>query len=165
MLIFRYHYKKFLLSFHHSFDILHLNDLLKLDNVKYTYLNTIYRVKDGSYITYLAKDIKDKKEFDHIDNSYDDFKFIESSDDNIKKYLSEICNKVKKKKIKIENFQVLAPMYKGLNGIDSLNEMLSNIFNPNEEKYLVGDKYYRIGDKVIQLINDVENNVFKTKDE
>jgi len=137
-----------------------LNDLLNFDNVKYTYLNTIYRVKEGSYITYLAKDIKEKKEFDHIDNSYDDFKFIESSDDNIRIYLTEICNKVKNKKIKIENFQVLAPMYKGLNGIDNLNEMLSNIFNPNEEKYLVGDKYYRIGDKVIQLINDVENNVF-----
>ena len=51
-------------------------------------------------------------------------------------------------------------MYKGANGIDNLNELLASIFNPNEEKYQVGDKYYRVGDKVIQLINDVENNVF-----
>ena len=137
-----------------------LNDLLKFDNVKSTCLNTIYRVKEGSYITYLAKDIKDKKEFDSIDNSYDDFKFIESSDEEIRGYLREICNKVKSKKIKVESFQVLAPMYKGLNGIDNLNEMLAEIFNPNMEKYQVGDKYYRVGDKVIQLINDVENNVF-----
>ena len=137
-----------------------LNDLLKFDSIKSTFLNTIYRVKEGSYITYLAKDIKDKKEFDSIDNSYDDFKFIESSDDDIRGYLKEICNKVKEKGISVENFQVLAPMYKGLNGIDNLNEMLANIFNPNKDKVLVGDKYYRIGDKVIQLINDVENNVF-----
>ncbi len=137
-----------------------LNDLLKLESVKSTYLNTIYRVKEGSYITYLAKDIKDKKEFESIDNSYDDFKFIESNDDNIKLYLKEICNKVKEKNISIENFQILAPMYKGINGIDSLNELLAQIFNPNKEKYQVGDKYYRVGDKVIQLLNDVENNVF-----
>lgn len=137
-----------------------LNDLLKFENIKSSFLNTIYRVKDGSYITYLAKDIREKKEFDSIDNSYDDFKFIESNDDDIRGYLKEICNKVIKKKISIENFQVLAPMYKGLNGIDNLNDMLADIFNPGKEKVLVGDKYYRIGDKVIQLINDVESNVF-----
>jgi len=51
-------------------------------------------------------------------------------------------------------------MYKGLNGIDSLNDLLADIFNPREEKFQIGDKYYRVGDKVIQLINDVENNVF-----
>ncbi len=137
-----------------------LNDLLSFDNIKRTYLSIIYRVKDGSYITYLAKDIKDKKVFDRIDNSYDDFKFIESSDDDIRSYLKEICNKVKNKNISIDSFQVLASMYKGLNGIDNLNDMLASIFNPNKEEYLIGEKYYRIGDKVIQLINDVENNVF-----
>lgn len=137
-----------------------LNDLLKFDSIKSTYLNTIYRVKDGSYITYLAKDIREKKYFDSIDNNYDDVKFIESNDDDIRGYLKEICNKVKNKNINLLNFQVLAPMYKGANGIDNLNELLASIFNPNEEKYQVGDKYYRVGDKVIQLINDVENNVF-----
>ena len=137
-----------------------LNDLLKLDNIKSTYLNKIYRVKDGSYITYLAKDIKDKKVFDSIDNNYNDFKFIESNDDDIKGYLKEICNKIIDKKINPLNFQVLAPMYKGLNGIDNLNELLASIFNPNKDKYQVGDKYYRMGDKIIQLMNDVENNVF-----
>ena len=76
------------------------------------------------------------------------------------KYLVEICENVKKKKVNIESFPVLAPMYKGINGIDNLNKMMSDIFNPNEEKYQLGDNYYKIGDKVIQLINDVENNVF-----
>ena len=137
-----------------------LNDLLSVDSIKRKTLNKIYRVKDGSYITYLANDIKNIKEFDHFDNHYSDFKFIESSDDNIKEYLIQICNNVKNKKISIENFQVLAPMYKGINGIDNLNELMANIFNTSIEKYQIGDKYYRVGDKVIQLINDVENNVF-----
>ena len=130
-----------------------------VSTIKSKCLSTIYRVKDGSYITYLANDIKNKKEFESFDEKYSDFKFIESSDDNIKLYLSEICNKIKEKGISTDSFQVLAPMYKGVNGIDNLNIMLSDIFNPNE-KYQVGDKFYKINDKVIQLVNDVENNVY-----
>lgn len=137
-----------------------LNDLLHISTIKNKYLNTIYRVKEGSYITYLANDIKNRKHFDKFPTSYSDFKFIESSDDDIKKYLSEIVNKAVEKGIHSENFQVLAPMYKGLNGIDSLNSMMASIFNPDAEKFIIGDKYYRINDKVIQLVNDVDNNVY-----
>ena len=43
-----------------------LNDLLKIDGIKSKSLSTIYRVKEGSYITYLANDIKEKKIFNHI---------------------------------------------------------------------------------------------------
>ena len=137
-----------------------LNDLLHISTIKKKYLNTIYRVKEGSYITYLANDIKNRKHFDKFPTNYSDFKFIESDDDNIKKYLKEIVNKAVEKGISSENFQVLAPMYKGLNGIDSLNSMMAEIFNPNAEKFIIGDKYYRINDKVIQLVNDVDNNVY-----
>lgn len=136
-----------------------LNDLLNNKNVKSKYLNTIYRVKEGSYITNLALDIKNKKQFDSF-GVYDDFKFIESSDDNIKGYLSEICTKAVSKGISSENFQILAPMYKGYNGIDSLNDLMAEIFNPDEKKYIINDKYFRVNDKVIQLVNDVDNNVF-----
>lgn len=137
-----------------------LNDLLHISTIKNKYLNTIYRVKEGSYITYLANDIKNRKHFDKFPTNYSDFKFIESDDDNIKKYLKEIVNKAVEKGISSENFQVLAPMYKGINGIDSLNSMMAEIFNPNAEKFIIGDKYYRINDKVIQLVNDVDNNVY-----
>lgn len=137
-----------------------LNNLLNIKDIKNKYLNTIYRVKEGSYITYLALDIKNQKDFESFPNNYSDFKFIESSDENIKQYLTEICSKAVQKGITSENFQVLAPMYKGVNGIDNLNNMMAEIFNPNERKYQIGDKYFRINDKVIQLVNDVDNNVF-----
>lgn len=136
-----------------------LNDLLNISNIKSTCLNTIYRVKEGSYITYFANDIKSKKIFDKFDD-YSDFKFLNCSDEDILPYLREICSKVKEKNLGLDNFQVLAPMYKGYNGIDSINNMMADIFNPDNKKYQVGDKYYRINDKVIQLVNDVENNVF-----
>lgn len=136
-----------------------LNDLLNMNNIKSTYLTKIYRLKEGSYISDLALDIKNQKVFDKIEN-YNDFKFIESSDNNIKKYLVQVCEKILEKNISIENFQVLIPMYKGENGIDNINNLMAEIFNPDNRKFQIGDKYYRVNDKVIQLVNDVENNVY-----
>ena len=136
-----------------------LNNLLSCDNIKKKVLNEIYRVKEGSYITYLANDIKNTKSFDKFEN-YDDFKFIEASDEEIIPYLIEICKSACRKGIKPDNFQVLAPMYKGYNGIDNLNRVMTDIFNPNKNKVMINDIYYSVGDKVIQLVNDVENNVF-----
>ena len=136
-----------------------LYDLLRIDGIKSKCLNKIYRVKKGSYINTLAKDIKDKKVFDYFDD-YTDFKFINSDDEDIMSYIREISTKVIEKNISIDNYQVLAPMYKGYNGIDNLNNLMAELFNGNETKYQIGDKYYRIGDKVIQLVNDVDNNIF-----
>ena len=137
-----------------------LNDLLAKDNLSHKYLNEIHRVKEGSYITYLAKDIKNRCNFEGFSKDYTDFKFIESNDDDIQKYLLQICNSVKNKNISLNDFQVLAPMYKGLNGIDNINNMMANIFNKTDEVFNIGDKYYRVNDKVIQLVNDVDNNIY-----
>ncbi len=63
----------------------------------------------------------------------------------------------------LSDFEVLVPMYKTENGIDNLNKLMQDIFNPEEEdkpqiKY--NSIIYREGDKVIQLVNDIDNNVF-----
>ena len=59
--------------------------------------------------------------------------------------------------------QLMAPMYAGVNGIDNINKVLQDVFNPSdidkiEMKY--GDVIYRENDKVLQLVNDPDNNVF-----
>lgn len=55
-------------------------------------------------------------------------------------------------------------MYRGPAGIDRLNVILQEIFNPNPDgtrkEITFGDVKYRIGDKVLQLVNQPENNVF-----
>ena len=59
--------------------------------------------------------------------------------------------------------QVLAPMYKSINGIDRLNKNLQKLLNPPSPKkneLIYGDIIYRVGDKVLQLINDTEANVY-----
>lgn len=55
-------------------------------------------------------------------------------------------------------------MYRGPAGIDRLNKMIQEIFNPNEDgsrkEIAFGDVVYRIGDKVLQLVNQPENHVY-----
>jgi hypothetical protein len=50
----------------------------------------------------------------------------------------------------------MAPMYRGENGIDNLNIDLQNIFNPasaDKPEIHYADLVYRLGDKVLELIN------------
>ena len=64
---------------------------------------------------------------------------------------------------KLMNFQVLAPMYKTINGIDQLNTVLQEVFNPKhteKKEILINDVLFRENDKVIQLSNMPDENVF-----
>jgi exodeoxyribonuclease V alpha subunit len=54
-------------------------------------------------------------------------------------------------------------MYQGVAGIDALNDALQNIFNPAspyKNELTVGKRVYREGDKILQLKNRVDDNVF-----
>jgi len=60
----------------------------------------------------------------------------------------------------IEDIQVLAPMHRGDCGIDALNRALQQALNPRGRAVSAGDKAFRVGDKVIQLRNDYQREVF-----
>ena len=63
----------------------------------------------------------------------------------------------------MQDVQVLAPIYRGPAGINVLNQTIQKVLNPpSEDKKEVefGDKIYRENDKVIQLENRREDNVF-----
>ena len=63
----------------------------------------------------------------------------------------------------MQDIQVLAPIYRGPAGINKLNELLQDILNPKDEdtRFLqYGDIEYRENDKVLQLINRPDDNVF-----
>lgn len=139
-----------------------LGDLLACDNINKVYLEKIYRTQENSYIPVLASLIKNRDTFIN-DKKYDDFKFIETNDIQIRSKLKNIILKYKEKNLNVDDILVLAPMYKGENGIDNLNKLLQELINPsddekNEVKY--GEVIYREHDKVLQLVNDVDNNVF-----
>jgi len=61
--------------------------------------------------------------------------------------------------------QVLTPMRRGTLGVDYLNELLQEALNPADPtgrrpELLRGSRRFRIGDRVIQLVNNYDKNVF-----
>ena len=140
-----------------------LNDLINSDCFCHTKLEHIYRQSDNSYIPILAKEIKEKDLSESFMNQTDDYNFLKASGLQIKELIRKICLLSKEKGLDENEIQILAPMYKGENGIDNLNVLLQDIFNPKSEdkkesKY--GDVIYRENDKVLQLVNDPDNNIF-----
>ena len=140
-----------------------LKDLIDSDCLPVISLNKIYRQTEGSYILNLAYDIKSKNISEDLFIKKDDYLFINSDNDNTLSYIKEVVTKAIKKGYSDMDIQVLAPMYKSINGIDSLNIMLQELFNPkakNKKEIVFKDVVYREYDKVLQLVNDPDNNVY-----
>ena len=140
-----------------------LNDLIDSDMFTHTTLEQIYRQSDNSYIPILAKEIKEHDLSSEFTKQTDDYNFLHASGLTIKEMIRKICVMSKEKGLTEEEIQVLAPMYRGENGIDNLNVLLQDIFNPkskDKKETKVGDIIYRVGDKVLQLVNDPDNNIF-----
>lgn len=140
-----------------------LNDLIESDMFTHTTLETIYRQSDNSYIPILAREIKEHDLSSEFTKQTDDYNFLHASGLTIKEMIRKICVMSRDKGLTEEDIQVLAPMYRGENGIDNLNILLQDIFNPKSEdkkEAKVGDITYRVHDKVLQLVNDPDNNIF-----
>lgn len=140
-----------------------LADLISSDLFTFTPLETIYRQSNNSYIPYLAQEIKNKDLSNDYLTKKDDYNFLNATGSNIRELIKMICERSIKKGLTDKDIQILAPMYKGENGIDHLNEILRDLFNPpdNKKKEIkVGEVTYRVGDKVLQLTNDPNNGVF-----
>jgi exodeoxyribonuclease V alpha subunit len=60
----------------------------------------------------------------------------------------------------LNDIQVLTPMHKGLVGTTHLNRKLQEALNPGEGGVARGDVFYRVGDKVMQIRNNYDKEVF-----
>lgn len=140
-----------------------LKDIVDSNMVNIVKLNTLYRQDENSNINQFAYNIIDNNfSYDFL-NRGDDLIFIEANNDNIKDYLKDIIIKYKNNlDSDFNKFITLAPVYKGDNGIDDLNMFMQDIINPkgNKNEILIDGMVYRCGDKVIELVNMVDENVF-----
>ena len=105
-----------------------LKDLICSECIDTIHLNHLYRQDEDSYITTLAYEIKDGELSDNYLNTYSDYTFLKCSANHIKSNLVRLCEKVIEKGYDYKRLQILAPMYKGENGIDALNSELQNVF-------------------------------------
>ena len=140
-----------------------LNDLISSQVFTFSPLNEIYRQSINSYIPILANEIKNKELSDDFTSKKDDYNFLSIPSYLVKDNLKKICEMCIEKNLTEKDIQILAPMYKGENGIDNMNVILQELFNPknkSKKEIKLGDVTYREHDKVLQLQNDVDKNVF-----
>jgi exodeoxyribonuclease V alpha subunit len=140
-----------------------LKDLLNANVIPTVRLTEIYRQAEGSSIISLAHAIKNGTIPSDLTNPQKDRSFIQCSGAQILDVVQKVAENAKRKGYSAKDIQVLAPMYRGPAGIDRLNAMLQQLFNPKSEEkreLVFGDVVYRVGDKVLQLVNQPDYNVF-----
>ena len=85
--------------------------------------------------------------------------FVSCKEKDFKNVLSDFLSTYSD--VSIYEKQVLVPLYRGENGIDKLNVYCQKFLNKGMKKELKhGDNTYKENDKVLGLVNNVEDNVF-----
>ncbi|RSJ58202.1 ATP-dependent RecD-like DNA helicase [Streptococcus gordonii] len=140
-----------------------LADLLKIPLLPQTKLTKIYRQGEDSTIVTLASQIQQGLLPADFTEKKADRSYFEATSEYIPDMIKKIVAAAIRSGIPAQDVQVLAPMYRGLAGIDQINQLMQDLINPSEKDQLVfeaPDCQYRQGDKVIHLVNDAESNVF-----
>lgn len=140
-----------------------LKDMIDSDTIPTINLDLLYRQDENSYISTLASEIKDNDISESFLKKHSDYTFLECSSSGIRQSLKNICSQFLDKEYDLSRIQIMAPMYRGENGIDVLNKDLQEVFNPPSDDKIeikVGDIIFRENDKILQLVNMPDENVF-----
>ena len=138
-----------------------LHDLISSEKLSVIKLTKLYRQGNDSNIVSLAYDIRNKKIKDEVFNIAEDLTFINCQLSQVVPNIIELATTYKD--LSYKEFQILVPMYKTLYGIDEINKQVALIFNKEEKAkktITIGETIFREGDKVIQLTNMPEENVY-----
>lgn len=139
-----------------------LKDML-LSGIPHICLQTIYRQEEGSGIVALSHDIRNDHYDSRVFENYRDIHFTVCPNKDVAQCVQAIVKKAVEEGYDASDVQVLAPMYRGIAGIDALNESLQAIFNPpasDKAEIKVGGKIFREGDKLLQLKNRPDDDVY-----
>ena len=140
-----------------------LADLLKIPVLPSIALEKIYRQAEDSTIVHLASQIRQGYLPADFREKKADRSYFEAQNEQIPAMVERIVSAAVNSGIPADQVQILAPMYRGLAGIDNLNKLTQALLNPLEKGELEfphNDQFFRQGDRVIHLVNDAESNVF-----
>ncbi|QVI35768.1 DNA helicase RecD [Lacticaseibacillus chiayiensis] len=139
-------------------------DLLRSGALPQAALTHVHRQDADSSIIPLAHAVNAGKLPDDFTQPQVDRSFLACTPSQVPEVVGQVVKRAAVKQFSIADIQVLAPMYRGTAGIDRLNPMLQNILNPKHSARTktvhFGEIEYRIGDKILQLVNDPNQNVF-----
>ena len=140
-----------------------LRDIIESGQVPVVRLTRIFRQAQSSRIVMSAHAINEGR-FPDISNGMNtDFFFIKNEDaDSV---AAAIVNLVKNRlpksyQMPLSKIQVLTPMQRGVVGSANLNLVLQEALNPSKEGLNRGGYNYRKGDRVMQIRNNYDKEVF-----
>lgn len=141
-----------------------LRDMIESEAVPVVKLTRIFRQAMGSQIIMNAHKIN-KGQFPNLKTSKgSDFFFIDQPDNAaVPQTIVDLC--VKRlpgfyKVNPVRSIQVLCPMQRGENGAQNMNALLQNALNPSKTLLRRGGVEYRLGDKVMQIKNNYDKEIF-----
>lgn len=139
------------------------SDLITSHTIPTISLTKIYRQSQESSIVELAHTIRQGYLPQNLLEKQADRSFIPCQTGQVAQVIQQIVQSALNKGYNATNLQVLAPMYKGAAGIHLLNERLQALFNPPTPKKREiphFEQIFRVGDKVLQLINNADEGVY-----
>ena len=139
------------------------HDLLDFAELPKVELTNIHRQAADSTIIPLAHAIKEGKLPSDLTNKMPDRSFISCHANQVPSVVQQIIDLSKKRDYSANDIQILAPMYRGQAGIDRLNELAQQSYNPpanGKQEVDFRGLTFRVGDKVLQLVNVPEKNIF-----
>lgn len=143
-----------------------LRDIIASDRVETVKLTEVFRQAQESLIIVNAHRIN-QGEFPVAAPPQDkkaDYYFIEREDpDQAMALIKELCATRLPKSFHLdpyEDIQVMTPMHRGLVGVASLNSELQMLLNPTGKEVIRGGRCFRVNDKVMQIVNNYEKEVF-----
>ncbi len=134
-------------------DVVRLEEIFRQEKESLIVVNA-HRVNQGQPLVYAPRTDKNA-----------DFYFIRQEDAHkafqtiLKMCSSSIPSKLGLSPLSPQ-IQVISPMYKGVVGVDNLNTELQALLNPGGEGLQVGSRVFRARDKVMQVRNDYDKEVF-----
>lgn len=144
-----------------------LRDIIESQKVEVVTLEEIFRQEKDSLIVQNAHRVNQGLKLVHPPRGVKDadFYFIPQNDE--KKAFSTImklCGYSIPQRFGIKALspfiQVISPMYRGVVGVDNLNAELQKRLNKHQEGLKLGNREIRIHDKVMQIRNNYEKEVF-----
>lgn len=141
-----------------------LRDVIDSGVVTVVQLTRIFRQAEGSAIIKNAHRINTGNFPDLSTRTEGDFFFIEEDDpDRLVELIKGLCKTRLPQYYQVDpvaDIQVLAPMQRGATGAMNLNTVLQEALNPSLTSIKFRGSEYRLGDKVMQIKNNYDKNVF-----
>ncbi|MEK0286103.1 ATP-dependent RecD-like DNA helicase [Caldifermentibacillus hisashii] len=140
-----------------------LKDLLENENIPSINLTEIYRQSANSQIIVNANLVNQGKGF-LVDHTKEDMFFINKiAPESIQETIIQSVQRFLSLGYNVSDILVLSPMKKGVIGTVELNNVLQEILNPKSStkaEIKRGNKIFREGDKIIQMVNQAEKGIY-----